>query len=160
MLELDCFVRSWLFYCCPLSYIYICELCWNSRIWPLVLNSLVSCKSELWLHVQFHMHYVAISLWTCGIAFFWFWLLASECPYWRRFAYYCKKDVEVAYYSAWGRFTCLSLSPLVLLGLVLFFLASVPHISLSIKKCVVCPDPTRLKNVTSFTLYALICKYM
>ena len=40
-------VGAWLF-CKVLTFLlpsvlYISELCWNSRIWPLVLNSLVSC---------------------------------------------------------------------------------------------------------------------
>lgn len=90
-------VGAWLF-CKVLTFLlpsvlYISELCWNSRIWPLVLNSLVSCDfmfNFTFIMLQSHCEHVALLFF-----FFWFWLLASECPYWRRFAYYCKKDVEV-----------------------------------------------------------------
>lgn len=163
MLELDCFVRSSLFNC-PLSYTFLGFVgIQEFGLWSSI--HLSGCKSELWPHVQFHMHYVAISLWTCGIAFF---LLILVVGFW----VFLLKTFRLllqrcwwSYDSAWGWFTCLSLSPLVFKLTCFvrswpFFLPSVPHTSLSIKNVGFTPIPPDSKRGTSFTLYALICKYM
>lgn len=144
--------------CCPLSYRFL-GFCWNSRIWPHVFNSLVTCKPELWLHVQFHMHCVAISLWACGIAFFGFWLLGSEGSYWRCFAYPTTKDVEViiqpgvgSHAPQWG----LVFSLLVLLSLDLFLLPLSDE-SLLITMCgLPRSHPTRKCDIILFYVYRFV----
>lgn len=68
--------------------------------------------------LQSHCEHVAL------LFFFWFWLLASECSYWRRFAYYCKDVDEVMIQPGVGshasHWVLLFSSLLVLLGLDLF----------------------------------------
>ena len=136
MLELDCFVRSWLFYC-PLSYTFlgfvgIQEFGFWSSIHLLVVSQ--SCDfvfNFTCIMLQFHCEHVAL-------LFFWFSLLASECSYWRRFAYPMTKDVEVIIQPGVGshasQWVLLFSRLLVLLGSDLFF-CPLSYTSLPVKMC-------------------------